>query len=69
MKNEKIERDLLILFEDSVGYEFRVKGTPLVDVCTGVDKDKKMVCGQKYGDFSVSLCELTGKIVGLRNHS
>lgn len=65
MKDEKIERDCLLLFEQSIGHEFRIKATPLTDICVGVDKKNKMVKGQKYGDFAVSLCELTGKIVGV----
>ncbi len=69
MKDEKIERKLLIMFEQSIGYEFRVKGTPLVDVCTGVDKIMKTVRGQKYGNFGVHLCELTGKVVGVGGES
>jgi hypothetical protein len=62
---EHIERDLMLLFEQSVGYEFRVKATPLRDVVDGVDWKNKMVKGRKYGDFAVSLCELCG---GVKNN-
>lgn len=57
---EHIERDLLNLFEQSVGYNFRIKGTPLVDVVEGIDRKNKMVKGRTYGDFAVYLCELCG---------
>lgn len=57
-----IERSLLLLFEQSVGYIFRVKGTPLTDIVDGVDWQNKMVKGRNYGDFAVDLCELVGGI-------
>ena len=55
-----IEHDLLTMFEQSIGYEFRIKATPLKDIVEGVDWKNKMVRGRTYGDFAVSLCELTG---------
>lgn len=61
--NEKrIEHDCMLLFEQSVGYGFRIKGTPLHDIVDGVDWPTKMVKGKKYGDFAVSLCELDGAL-------
>ncbi len=57
---DKIRRDCLLLFEQSIGYEFRVKGTLLTDICDGVNKIDQMVQGRKYGDFHIDLCELTG---------
>lgn len=56
----KIRRDLMLLFEQSVGYEFRLKGTEFVAVCRGVDW-KFMMVKSDYGDFSVDICELTGR--------
>jgi hypothetical protein len=58
---DEIRRQLLVLFADSIGYEFRIKGTPLTDTIIGVDVLKLMVIGRTYGDFHVDLCELTGK--------
>lgn len=57
-----IEHDLLTMFEQSVGYIFRVKGTPIQDIVDGVDWKLKLVKGRKYGDFGVHLCELCGGI-------
>jgi hypothetical protein len=56
---DEIRNKCLLLFEQSVGWKFRVKGTPLVDEITGIDKDKKLVKGNMYGDFHIDLCELT----------
>jgi hypothetical protein len=61
MIDEKIIQSLLVMFEQSIGYEFRVKGSALVDICIGVDRVQKLVRGKKYGDFGVHLCELTGE--------
>lgn len=47
------------LFAQSVGMKFRVKGTPLIDEITGVDRKLMMVKGKMYGNFAVDLCELT----------
>ena len=55
---EKIKNQLMVLFEQSVGMKFRVKGTPLVDEITGVDWGLMMVKGKLYGNFAVDLCEL-----------
>lgn len=60
MLDKEIERHLMVMFEQSVGYEFRVKASPLTDIVDGVDWKDKMIKGRKYGDFAVSLCELTG---------
>ena len=56
----KIERDLMLLFEQSIGWEFRLKGTAFVAVCRGVDW-KNMTVKSDYGDFGVHICELTGR--------
>jgi hypothetical protein len=62
-ENEKrIQHDCMTLFEQSVGYEFRVKATPLTDIVDGVDWRNMTVRGRKYGDFGVHLCELTGPV-------
>jgi hypothetical protein len=58
---DKIRRDCLLLFEQSVGFEFRIKGSPLMDICDGVNWKDQHVIGQKYGNFHIDLCELTGK--------
>jgi hypothetical protein len=58
---ERIRRQCLLLFEQSVGWSFRVKGTPLIDVVTGVDHKLQMVKGKQYGDFHVDLCEITNE--------
>ncbi|AHM62329.1 tyrosine type site-specific recombinase [Flammeovirgaceae bacterium 311] len=60
---EAIEKQLLDLFEESIGWEFRVKGqkNELRDIVEGVNHDFKMVRGRKYGAFPVAYCELTGK--------
>lgn len=55
-----IRHNLMKLFEDSVNYEFRIKGTPLVDVVEGVDWETMHVKGRTYGNFHVDLCELRG---------
>jgi hypothetical protein len=57
----KIRHDLMHLFEQSVNFEFRIKGTPMVDVCEGVDWSTMMVKGRTYGNFAVDLCELRGR--------
>ncbi len=58
---DKIRRDCLLLFEQSIGLEFRIKASPLNDICDGVDWKNQMVKGRKYGDFHIDLCELTGR--------
>lgn len=58
--DEKITQDLMLMFEQSIGLPFRIKGTVLTDVVEGVNKRFNMVRGRKYGDFAVSLCELVG---------
>lgn len=64
---DNIRENCLLLFEQSVGYKFRVKGTPLIDEVTGVDHKLKMVCGKQYGNFHVDLCELTNEDSQLAN--
>lgn len=59
---DKIRHDCLLLFEQSKGFEFRIKGTPLTDICDGVDYKMQHVKGLNYGDFHIDLCELTGSI-------
>lgn len=54
-----IRKNCLLLFEQSFGWRFRVKGTPLEDVIVGVDHDLQMVKGKEYGDFHIDICELT----------
>lgn len=57
-----IERDVLNLFSQSVGWPFRLKGgvqgVQLSDVVAGVDWQLMHVVGRTYGSFHVSLCEL-----------
>lgn len=57
---DEIRRSCLILFKDSIGFEFRVKATPLTDIIEDVDFLNQMVIGRKYGSFHIDLCELTG---------
>jgi hypothetical protein len=66
-KLNKIRRDCLLLFEQSLGWKFRVKGTPLVDEVTGVDHTLQMVCGKQYGNFHIDLCQLTNEDAPLAN--
>ena len=54
------EENFLNNFQKQIDYEFRIKATPLKDIVEGVDWKNKMVKGRAYGDFAVSLCELTG---------
>ena len=56
-----IRHNLMVLFEQSKNFEFRIKGTALIDVVEGVDWDTSMVKGRTYGNFAVDLCELRGK--------
>jgi hypothetical protein len=58
---EEIREQCIKLFADSIGYEFRIKGTPLTDTIVGIDALRMMVVGRTYGDFHIDLCELTGK--------
>jgi hypothetical protein len=62
-----IKHDCLMMFEQSIGFEFRLKGQILTDICDGVDWDTMMVKGRKYGNFAVELCELTGKTYTEKN--
>src|ERR1700741_2772700 len=41
-----IRHQLMHLFEQSKNWEFRIKGTPLTDVCEGVDWENNMVIGR-----------------------
>lgn len=66
-KLNSIREDLLTLFEQSVGWKFRIKGSPLVDVVAGIDRSNKHVCGKMYGNFHVDLCELTNEETQLSN--
>lgn len=59
-KVQKIRRNMLHLFDQSVGFEVRIKGSPLVTVVEGVDWEFQHVC-TPYGNFHVDYCELTGK--------
>lgn len=61
MSKEDILNDLMTLFEQSVGMNVRVKGTPLVDEITGVNWDLMTVKVKTYGEFGVHLCELTNE--------
>lgn len=65
---DKIRRQLMVMFEQSVGYEFRVKGSvagvELTDYVKGVDWKNNHVCGETYGNFHVDFLELTGKKKG-----
>jgi hypothetical protein len=56
-----IRLNRLILFADSIGYEFRIKGAELTDIVAGIDRQYEMVKGKKNGDFHVDVCELTGR--------
>lgn len=60
---EQIEKQLLELFEESIGWEFRVKGkdNQLIDIVESVNHSLKSVQGRKYGLFPIGYCELTGK--------
>ncbi len=58
---DKIRQDCLLLFKQSVGWEFRVKGTQLIDICDGIDLKYQHVIGLRYGNFHIDLCELTGR--------
>ena len=58
--NPKIRRDLMLLFEQSVGWQVRLKGQDFRFICRGVDWKMNHVCSD-YGNFHVDLCELTGK--------
>ena len=58
---DEIRRQLLVLFAESKGYEFRIKGTPLTDIIEDVDHEFLMVIGRNYGAFHIDLCEFTGK--------
>ena len=60
--NKEIRRQLMVLFEQSVGYEVRLKGQDFRFICKGVDWKENHVCSD-YGNFHVDLCELTGKKV------
>lgn len=62
-----IRKNMLLLFEQSHGWKFRVKGTPLVDVVAYVKKDTCMVGGKQYGEFHIDLCELTNEGAPLSN--
>jgi hypothetical protein len=56
----EMNRHLTLLFEQSVGYEFRLKCTEFRAICRGVDW-KWMMVKSDYGNFAVHLCELTGQ--------
>jgi hypothetical protein len=58
---EEIIKNLLHLFNDSIGWEFRVKGSNLKDTIEGVNGKLQLVKGKKYGEFAPDLIELTGK--------
>lgn len=58
--DDNIRQDILRLFADSVGMEFRIRTTPLTDIIDGVEMSKCMIVGRKYGSFHVDICELTG---------
>jgi hypothetical protein len=57
----EIDIQCMELFEQSVGQNVRVKGTPLVDEITGVNWDLMTVKVKNYGEFGVHLCELTNE--------
>jgi hypothetical protein len=58
---QEIRLQRLILFSESIGYEFRIKGAELTDIVAGIDRRYEMVKGEKNGDFHVDICELTGR--------
>jgi len=58
-KAKKILNDLMHLFEQSVGWKVKIKGTPLVDTIEGVNWELMTVKCKMYGEFGVHLCELT----------
>jgi len=60
-KINKIRRDILLMFEQSVGYRFRIVGSHLIDEVVGVDKENQQVIGKQYGSFHVDLCQLTNE--------
>ena len=59
--SKDIDRDCLELFEQSIGKNVRVKGTPLVDEIVGVNWQLMTVKVKNYGEFGVHLCELTNE--------
>jgi hypothetical protein len=60
-QDRDIRLNRLILFADSIGFEFRIKGSDLTDIVDGIDRQYEMVKGKKNGDFHVDVCELTGR--------
>jgi hypothetical protein len=56
---KKIRDHCMHLFDQSRGWKFRIKGTPLIDEIQGVDWDHDHVIGKQYGNFHIDLCELT----------
>lgn len=60
-EREQIDIDCMELFEQSVGKNVRVKGTPLVDEIVGVNWKLMTVRVKQYGEFGVHLCELTNE--------
>lgn len=61
MASKDIDIECMELFEQSIGKNVRVKGTPLVDEITGVNWDLMTVKVKTYGEFGVHLCELTNE--------
>ena len=58
MNENQHYKDLMVLFEQSVGKNLRVKGSPLVDEITGVNWERMTVKCKNYGEFGVHICEL-----------
>jgi hypothetical protein len=57
---QRIRKSLLHLFDQSKGYEFRVKGSVITDFVKEVYFELNLVRGEQYGTFHIDLCELTG---------
>lgn len=57
MLNERILREKLRLFHQSIGWTFCLS-SGLEDIVEGVDFNDKLVHGKQYGSFHISLCEL-----------
>jgi hypothetical protein len=56
-----IDKHLLIeLFKQSTCWEFRVKGTEIVDEVEGVNEAEGKVIGKNTGAHDVELCEIIG---------
>jgi hypothetical protein len=65
-KIDKIRKDCLLLFEQSFGWKFRVKGTDTIDTIIGVDHASQMVKGKEHKEFHIDECQLTSSSEKMR---